>query len=633
MKDSLAYSYGCNTRNKKKRGQTESFPIPCKRPITPRGTPSMTALVELKHLDVPLTSPATDSPVNCIRLHPDRPYTIGRSPRRCNFVFEDRRVGSQHCQVFYDSFHRKLYIVDGTLISIPQFRSQPEESGSVARASLNGVFVNGIRVRIGAAVELTDGDQVSFACSTENSCRNPVRIGFVIHKIVFEEMQRFNNSQGPVIVSCPKGCKRIFASRADGSLSSLISRANFLLSECRRILHSDDPISYIRTRCRYSFGNGFITNNVIRAPSSDIGRSGVKRKGSMLCETSHVHCNVKNKMQSTSVMHHCERVVASESSSDLAALCVQGDASHLQDNEVQVPSDTRAADGNPGTSSFNFTSRDNLPRVGGVVKNKACSKNIGSQPGKNFYLNRLAFVDQSSSSHHSVISLPELLHPVQSITQILIATFTSDILWFLSSCEIPSHLPITVACHNTERCWSSSTDNRTSAPYPEFPNLIVVYPPFPEAIAFGEDLKRHGIGCHHPKLFVLQRDDSIRVIITSANLVPTQWNAVTNTIWWQDFPRRSAPDYSSLFTQFHSGEVNQDSKSDFASYLAGFIATLLTDVPSQAQWIVELAKYDFGGAMGHLVASVPGIHSYKAPYIMESRHSVGVSVFSLHLFG
>lgn len=112
-----------------------------------------------------------------------------------------------------------------------------------------------------------------------------------------------------------------------------------------------------------------------------------------------------------------------------------------------------------------------------------------------------------------------------------------------------------------------------------------------------------------------------------------QWNAVTNTIWWQDFPRRSAPDYSSLFTQFHCGEVNQDSKSDFASYLAGFIATLLTDVPSQAQWIVELAKYDFGGAMGHLVASVPGIHSYKAPYIMESRHSVGVSVFSLHLFG
>lgn len=102
---------------------------------------------------------------------------------------------------------------------------------------------------------------------------------------------------------------------------------------------------------------------------------------------------------------------------------------------------------------------------------------------------------------------------------------------------------------------------------------------------------------------------------------------MTNTIWWQDFPRRSAPDYSSLFTQFHNGETNQDTETDFASQLAGFMASLLTDVPSQAQWIAELAKYDFGGATGHLIASVPGVHSYKTPYILESRHFGRVSVF------
>jgi len=48
------------------------------------------------------------------------------------------------------------------------------------------------------------------------------------------------------------------------------------------------------------------------------------------------------------------------------------------------------------------------------------------------------------------------------------------------------------------------------------------HPPFPETIAFGKDRKRHGIACHHPKLIVLQREDSIRVIITSANLVEKQ---------------------------------------------------------------------------------------------------------------
>lgn len=50
------------------------------------------------------------------------------------------------------------------------------------------------------------------------------------------------------------------------------------------------------------------------------------------------------------------------------------------------------------------------------------------------------------------------------------------------------------------------------------------YPPFPEAIAFGKDCKKQGIACHHPKLLVLQRQDSIRVIITSANLVANQVN-------------------------------------------------------------------------------------------------------------
>lgn len=52
--------------------------------------------------------------------------------------------------------------------------------------------------------------------------------------------------------------------------------------------------------------------------------------------------------------------------------------------------------------------------------------------------------------------------------------------------------------------------------------LCIRFPPFPEVIAFGNDLKKRGIACHHPKLLVLQREDSIRVVITSANLVAKQ---------------------------------------------------------------------------------------------------------------
>ncbi|KAM1339719.1 hypothetical protein ACFX2I_038464 [Malus domestica] len=599
-------------------GEVKRCPIHRKRPRPPRSEASTAVSVHVKQLDVPLTCPETGSPVDSICLQPDRPYTIGRSNRGCHFVFADRRVGKKHCQIIYNSFDRKLYVIDGALISVPQFRNRLElEECCNVRVSLNGVFVNGIRVREGVAVELSDGDRVSLGCSIENCC-NPIRIGFVVNKIVCEDqiVQSFDNPQGPVkplCVSCPWGRKRVFASRAEGSPSSIVGRANFLLSECRHILLSNDPISYIRKCCRYSFENGFIRSNDIgESPGLDTDRLPLNGEKSLLCQTSHIDCDVKNKMQFTSVMHQCENVVASEPN---------GVILHKQDN-AQVPSETALADGNLETSSFNFTGREDPPNCDGIVKNKTRCRNVASQPGKNFYLNRLSFMghNSSTSSQDSVISLPELLYPVQSISQMFIATFTSDILWFLSSCEIPSHLPVTVACHNTERCWSSSPNKRTSSPYPDFPKLVLVYPPFPEAIAFGNDRKRHGIACHHPKLLVLKRDDSIRVIITSANLVSTQWNAVTNTVWWQDFPCRSAPDYTSLFTQFHDGETNQDSKTDFASQLAGFMAMLLTDVPSQAQWIVDLTKYDFGGATGHLVASVPGVHSYKTPFMLDSRH-------------
>lgn len=72
-------------------------------------------------------------------------------------------------------------------------------------------------------------------------------------------------------------------------------------------------------------------------------------------------------------------------------------------------------------------------------------------------------------------------------------------------------------------------------------------------------------------------------------------------------------------------------KSDFAAQLAGFIASLVIDSSSQATWINQLAKYDFERAKGYLVASVPGIHSYRSQYAMDVSimgSSLGVLCFS-----
>lgn len=101
---------------------------------------------------------------------------------------------------------------------------------------------------------------------------------------------------------------------------------------------------------------------------------------------------------------------------------------------------------------------------------------------------------------------------------------------------------------------------------------------------------------------------------------------MTNTVWWQDFPRRANPDYLSLFSHFEK-ETNHGLRSDFGAQLAGFAATLLADVPSQAHWILEFTKYNFEHSAGHLVASVPGVHSYKPSYLTESARSSTVSSF------
>ncbi|XP_057858542.2 uncharacterized protein LOC131067524 isoform X2 [Cryptomeria japonica] len=232
--------------------------------------------------------------------------------------------------------------------------------------------------------------------------------------------------------------------------------------------------------------------------------------------------------------------------------------------------------------------------------------------GKSFCLNRLEFMEPNSWRHRGTISLCDLMVPVDSLQGIFCTTFSSDILWFLTYCRVPTHLPVTIVCHNTKRCWSRCDDQRWSKPYPDWPNLTVVYPLFPETIAFCKG-PRQGVGCHHSKMFLLYRKESLRLVITSANLGPRQWLHVTNTVWWQDFPFRSTKNFLSLFKSSSFSESKGTVDGDFVAHLAGFIATLISCVPSEAHWVEELTQYDFRKASAYLVASVPGIHGCPHP--------------------
>ena len=46
-------------------------------------------------------------------------------------------------------------------------------------------------------------------------------------------------------------------------------------------------------------------------------------------------------------------------------------------------------------------------------------------------------------------------------------------------------------------------------------------------------------GVFHSKLMLLEFDDKLRVVVSSANLYEHDWEHMSNVIWFQDFPKKS----------------------------------------------------------------------------------------------
>ncbi|KAL9156493.1 hypothetical protein ABFS82_09G080600 [Erythranthe guttata] len=605
------------------------FKFPAPAQSKPRRNTVKEAILHIKTLGRPLISSCNGQILESLILKPYKPYTIGRKLKACHFIFTDRRVSRRHCQLCFDSLENKIYFSDGLLLGYSGCNDR--SSSSRALVSTNGAFVNG--VRISGVVELRVGDVVSLVCVDEEACGSGASIGFVVEKAVFVEevdnrsLIRFN--------SCTVHRERnssVFKCRR------VLDNTSVLVSWCRDIICNDDPISYIQ--------KGIVLN---RKNGIDLSfRNELKKCCGLFSDNDfefcsntelQIGCRNRKRVYSREVeaVEKCdgkslkEIIAVSEENAERSNIVDAANADTERQMKIDVVDIPHNAVASGDSTGLSVGRRDSFP-----CREFLDDKNCGGcvPPGKKFYLNRLPFRGQDTDETNDVVSLPELFHPIENLKRVFIATFTSDILWFLTYCKIPPQLPVTIACHSAERCWSLDPDKRTSVPFSDFPNLTVVYPPFPEAIAFNNDRKNSGIACHHPKLFVLQREDRLRIVVTSANLVEKQWHSVTNTVWWQDFPRINIPNCSSLFTQLSFGEINIDSKCDFAAQLAGFMASLVVDVPSQAHWITELTKYDFEGATGYLVASVPGIHSRRSSYLYDSKyHLVGGSRHELESSG
>ncbi|KAI8089946.1 tyrosyl-DNA phosphodiesterase-domain-containing protein [Halteromyces radiatus] len=116
------------------------------------------------------------------------------------------------------------------------------------------------------------------------------------------------------------------------------------------------------------------------------------------------------------------------------------------------------------------------------------------------------------------------------------------------------------------------------------PNRILIIPP----------LKDDRYGCFHIKLMLLFHQDSMRVVIGSANLESYDYNDLENVVFIQDFPNRSDD-------KSHSSDWKDLPR--FANDLCELLDEM--HVPTSVK--EEMARYDFTKASAHIVASVSGI--------------------------
>ncbi|KAI9487203.1 MAG: tyrosyl-DNA phosphodiesterase-domain-containing protein [Benjaminiella poitrasii] len=117
---------------------------------------------------------------------------------------------------------------------------------------------------------------------------------------------------------------------------------------------------------------------------------------------------------------------------------------------------------------------------------------------------------------------------------------------------------------------------------------IIIQPP----------LKDNKYGVFHPKLMLLFRSSSVRVVIGSANMERYDYEDLENVVFIQDFPKAKSPckSFSNL--------------PRFARDICDLLDAM--QVPSSVK--EELLNYNFDKAKAHIVASVSGVFEGEEEY-------------------
>ena len=207
--------------------------------------------------------------------------------------------------------------------------------------------------------------------------------------------------------------------------------------------------------------------------------------------------------------------------------------------------------------------------------------------GRTLYLNAVSNV----AERHPVdcVRFEEILGDVSDIKAILLTSYGTDIEWLLSH-FLAGQTPIVLV----DQPPSDGSGPSSMSPLGRiWPMFQLVHPTLRKDGAFGS-------GTMHCKLMLILRASSLRISISSANLLKFDWERLTQNVWLCDIP---------------AGGTGTG-KGVFGSDLKHFVSALLRDQRSKlstdwnqilAEWEPRINEHVPEGVF--LVQSVPGLHS------------------------
>ena len=205
-----------------------------------------------------------------------------------------------------------------------------------------------------------------------------------------------------------------------------------------------------------------------------------------------------------------------------------------------------------------------------------------------------------------------------SAVSVLMTTFDllDDVAWLREELGVQRRTPLTICAHP----WTSrDRDKLWRALEAEFDNVCLHFPGSPHLSRHARDPKSaegtDAEGCEgngqsecsvHAKLILLEFQDRLRIVISSANLNSRFWQSNSEVVWVKDFGRRTdgSPWRDS---GLHVASLLQSGK--FCRTLSHCLAELLNGAPGnqRALWLSTLSQFSIDERSVQLIMSRPGI--------------------------